>query len=123
MPPFGPILGRDTVLQLRSECLLVAVEMLQQAGVPHPMEVVGMAVENDLPHIPALVAVVLVMQRLMEVIDKVNNKLEGFGIVTAPVCVLGARLMACQADPIVVGGVGCEQAHALPFIRSGREDG
>jgi hypothetical protein len=34
--------------------------MFQQAAVPHLVEVVGTAIEEDLPGIPALVAIVLV---------------------------------------------------------------
>ena len=53
--------------------------MFQQAGVPHPMEVVGMTVEDDLPCVPTLVAIVLVMQGLVQVTDEVNDELKSFG--------------------------------------------
>jgi hypothetical protein len=74
--PFRSIWCGNVALQLRRRLILIAVDVFQQAGVLHPMQVVGLAVEYDVPPISALVAVVLVMQGLVHVADEVNDEPE-----------------------------------------------
>src|SRR5579863_1645182 len=52
--PLRPVLCGDLAFQLHREFLLVAVDVLQQTRIPHPMQVVGMAVKSDRRALPPL---------------------------------------------------------------------
>jgi hypothetical protein len=73
--PFLPVLARDSALQLHRESFRASVDVLQQAGVPDPVQVVGPSVKDDMTHIPALVVVILIVQWLMKVTDEMDNVL------------------------------------------------
>jgi hypothetical protein len=49
------------------------------------MQILGMALEDDMATVPTLVAVVLVMQRLVHVANEVDYEPQGFGL-RRPVC-------------------------------------
>jgi hypothetical protein len=70
------------------------------------MQVVGMALEDDVAPIPASVAVVLVIQRLVQVTDEVHDVLQGLGL-RCPVCVGvsqdGEKLLSLGDHAIAVG--------------------
>ena len=53
--------------------------MLEQPRVPHPVKVIVVAVEDNVPPVTALVAVVFIVQRLVQVADEMNHELEGLG--------------------------------------------
>jgi len=50
--------------------LRIARRLLEQARVPHPIKVMGMAVKDHVARVTALVAVVFIMQRLVQVADE-----------------------------------------------------
>ena len=50
--------------------------MVQEAGVPDPVKIVGPAVEDHMARVSALVAVILVVQGLVHVADEVNHELQ-----------------------------------------------
>ena len=75
--PFSLVPGCYSVLQLRRECRWVAVGVLKQARVPHPMKIIGMTVKHHLARVAALVAIVFIMQRLVQVADEMNHEFQG----------------------------------------------
>jgi len=83
--------------------------VLQQAGVPDPVEVVWLAIKEDVPLISTLAAVVLVMQRLVHVTGEVDHELERLRL-RRPVCVRVAQ------DPEEILGLGDDAipVRALP---------
>jgi hypothetical protein len=74
--PLGPILFRDVALQLCREGLGIPVDVFEQAGVPDPVEIVGPPAENYVARVPDLVAIVLAIQRLVHVVDEVNDEIQ-----------------------------------------------
>ncbi len=70
------VLGSYPALQLRRERHWVAVDVLQQTRVPHPMKVIGMTAKDHMASVTALVPVVFIMQRLVQVPDEMNHEFE-----------------------------------------------
>ena len=62
---------------------LIAVSLI---GVPYPTEIVGAPIEDHLPLITPSVAVVLVVERLVEVSHKVHDELQGLRLCGSTCC-------------------------------------
>ena len=75
--PLGLVAGSYPALQLRRERRRVAADVLEQARVPHAMKVIRVSVKDHVPRVAAVVAVVFIMQRLVQVGDEMNNEFEG----------------------------------------------
>ena len=67
---FSLIPGCYAALQFRRQQHWVAIDVLQQARVSHPMKAIGMAFKDHVALVAAFVAVVFMMRRLMQVADE-----------------------------------------------------
>jgi len=75
--PLKHFLRRYPLLEPSGEPIGVPAEAHKQSGVPYPMEIVGAPIEDRLPLVAPSVAVVLVVERLVEVSHKVHDELQG----------------------------------------------
>jgi len=73
--PLGSVLRGYSALKLSGQRLAIAVGMLQQTRVPDPVQIIRLAVQDDVSAVSALVAIVLVVQRLVEVADEWTTSL------------------------------------------------
>jgi hypothetical protein len=94
------VLVCNSAFQFRREGLRIALNLFDQAAVPHPMQVVKMAALDHVAVVSSPVPVILVVQRLMQVADEVNDKLQRFRLGCPPA--LGSLRTArnCSVLPI-----------------------
>ena len=63
--PGRPVLVCNSAFQFRREGVRITINPFDQAGVPQPMQVVEMAVQDHVAVVSSLVAVVLIVQGLV----------------------------------------------------------